>query len=222
MTTKKIVHLSDTHFGHQFISVPDGDVLVHSGDALWRGEHRELIMFAQWFKALPHPIKIFVPGNHDRIFEDHQLLARQEMGDSVHVLINQEMNLFGKKVWGSPYTPMFNNWSFMRYRGPLIKDVWDMIPADTDILITHGPPHGILDHVPYTNSNAGCEELMLKFKNKDIKPEIHMFGHIHESYGQLHQDGVSYYNSALMAGASGVFRPAQVIDLVIGDADEKD
>jgi hypothetical protein len=102
------------------------------------------------------------------------------------------------KIWGSPWQPEFHNWAFNLPRGEKIKEKWDMIPVDTDILITHGPPMGKLDYVRYDNVNVGCEELLLKVQ--EIKPKIHVFGHIHEGYGYVFDGTTHYINAAVLNG----------------------
>lgn len=211
----KIVHLSDTHFAHQFIEIPDGDILIHTGDALGRGSLQELGQFARWMQALPHKHKIYVPGNHDEVVEKMTPLARETLGPDITMLINESVTIEGQHIWGSPYTPFFNNWSFMRYRGPLIAEIWELIPDDVDILLTHGPPHGILDEVPTgMDKNVGCEELRKRLKT--IKPKLHLFGHIHEGYGHQRIDGIDFYNSAIQGEFYEPLRAAQIIDYNFG------
>ncbi len=213
MITKKIVHVSDTHFAHQYINIPDGDLLIHTGDALRYGSLQELVQFSKWMNSLPHQHKIYIPGNHDKICEQDTNLAKSELGPNIHFLINEGIELFGKKIWGSPITPWFNNWSFMRYRGSDIAEIWQKIPEDTDILLTHGPPKGILDEVFVgRDRNAGCEDLLERIQV--VKPELHLFGHIHEGHGQLHTNGTSFYNSAIMDDWYRPVNSAHVIEIV--------
>jgi 3',5'-cyclic AMP phosphodiesterase CpdA len=65
----RIVCISDTHNFHEQIRIPDGDILIHAGDATNRGTVEEIVFFNQWFCRLPHRHKIFVAGNHDWLFE---------------------------------------------------------------------------------------------------------------------------------------------------------
>jgi Icc-related predicted phosphoesterase len=73
-----------------------------------------------------------------------------------------------------------------------------MIPMDTDILITHGPPMGKLDYVRYDNLNVGCEDLLTRIQ--EVKPKIHVFGHIHEGYGYVFDGTTHYINAAVLNG----------------------
>jgi len=92
----------------------------------------------------------------------------------------------GLKFWGSPIQPWFHDWAFNRLRGEKIKAHWDLIPLDTDILITHGPPRGLGDRILPTferyneNPNVGCDDLLAKVL--EVKPKVNVFGHIHEGY----------------------------------------
>ena len=76
----KIVCLSDTHNFHDQISVPDGDILIHAGDATNGGTIEEIKLFSRWFAGLPHRHKIFVAGNHDWLFETDRRLAESLLG----------------------------------------------------------------------------------------------------------------------------------------------
>jgi hypothetical protein len=118
--------------------------------------------------------------------------------------LQDELFMFGEdydtmiKIWGSPWQPEFHNWAFNLPRGERIKEKWDMIPMNTDILITHGPPMGKLDYVPYDNVNVGCEELLIRIQ--EVKPKIHVFGHIHEGYGYVFDGNTHYINAAVLNG----------------------
>ena len=192
----KIVCLSDTHNNHEFINVPDGDVLIHAGDATNRGTIEEIIAFNRWFTKLPHRHKIFVAGNHDWLFETSNRLARTLLDASIHYLQDSFVEIEGLKIYGSPWQPRFFDWAFNLMRGAEIGEKWKLIPEDTDVLITHGPPHGILDEVPrrYFVENTGCEELMKRVKV--VRPKLHVFGHIHCGYGATEKFGVRFINAS--------------------------
>jgi predicted phosphodiesterase len=102
------------------------------------------------------------------------------------------------KIWGTPWQPEFYNWAFNLPRGEKIKEKWDMIPQNTDILLVHGPPYGKLDYVPRNNENVGCVDMMDKIK--EIKPKIVVFGHIHEGFGYVFDGDTHYINAAVLDG----------------------
>lgn len=202
-----MVAISDTHNRHGKIQFTDemmeADLIAHSGDATGRGEIWECEAFLKWYGKLDFAHKIFVAGNHDWMFEKHPGLARKMCEDNGIILLDDELLVLEDKIfWGSPWTPWFYSWAFNAQRGEQIKKHWDKIPPGVDILITHGPPVGILDEVlmvdgeSYTPpKHVGCEDLAEAIKR--VKPAVHIFGHIHCGYGQKHIDGVSYYNAAV-------------------------
>lgn len=104
------------------------------------------------------------------------------------------IELYGLKFWGTPYQPEFHRWAFNLKRGQEILDKWNLIPADTDILITHTPPIGFND-LCHNGVRAGCVELLSTIQ-KRVKPMYNIFGHIHESYGVSSDGKVVYINAS--------------------------
>ena len=192
----KIVCLSDTHNRHELIAVPEGDILIHAGDATGRGTIDEIIAFNDWFANLPHQYKIFVAGNHDRLFETSNRFARTLLDSSIHYLQDSSIEIENLKIYGSPWQPRFFDWAFNLTRGAELAEKWRLIPNEVDILITHGPPFGILDEVPrrFFIENAGCEELRKRVE--EIQPKLHIFGHIHCGYGTAEEFGVRFINAS--------------------------
>ncbi|HKX84397.1 MAG TPA: metallophosphatase domain-containing protein, partial [Pyrinomonadaceae bacterium] len=145
----RIVCISDTHNCNEQIAVPEGDILIHSGDATIKGTDQEVIEFIRWFSRLPHKHKIFVAGNHDWFFELDNNYARRLLADSnITYLQDSSTQIDDLKLYGSPWQPRFFDWAFNLDRGYELAEKWKLIPNDIDILITHGPPNGILDLVP--------------------------------------------------------------------------
>lgn len=193
----KIIAISDTHGKHRLLKFNNsGDIIIHAGDVSKTGKKSEIEDFLDWFSNLNFKYKIFISGNHDFFFESEALCVIESLlPEGVIYLNDSKIELFGIKIWGSPITPRFNNWAFNRGRGAEIKQHWDIIPKDVDILITHGPPFGILDETVY-GKRTGCEELLLKVYQ--IKPSFHIFGHIHEEYGCLARNGTTYINASVL------------------------
>ena len=189
------VFLSDTHCRHNEISVPRADCFIFCRDMSYRGDLLEIKDFSLFLQSLPHKYKIVIAGNHDFSFEDERRHQAEELiRSSGAEYLNDSGIQIGKiKFWGSPIQPYFYNWAFNRVRGEEIKKHWDLIPKDTDILITHGPPKGILDKTK-RGEEAGCEELLKKVL--EVQPKIHVFGHIHEAYGILQKDQTVYINAS--------------------------
>lgn len=182
----KIYHISDTHTYHRFLIIPkDIDMIIFSGDCSnprdAYSNEPEVRDFLTWFGNLDIKYKIFVAGNHDSSIE-HGLIKKQDFIDrNIIYLENDWIKIEGIKIWGSPITPMFNNWSFMRKRESLDK-LWKRIPEDTDILITHGPPKGVLDISEDRMHNiefCGCGALKKRILKLNLK--LVCFGHIHNA-----------------------------------------
>lgn len=165
---------------HRKIKLPEGDILIHAGDATNRGTIEEVAAFGNWFQNLPYAHKIFCPGNHDFLFQYNPTLARELMGHyygKCTVLIDESCTIEGIRFYGTPWTPIFNDWAFNAGTNEL-KSKFAQIPQDTDVLISHGPPWGILDKI---DSHLGSTELATRIKSLNLK--LHVFGHIHYSHG---------------------------------------
>ena len=213
----KIVCLSDTHNCNEQIDVPDGDVLIHAGDATIRGTIDEIEAFNDWFANLPHQYKIFVAGNHDWLFETNNSYARKLLSDSIIYLQDSFVEIEGLKIYGSPWQPRFYDWAFNLMRGAELAEKWKLIPNDIDILITHGPPQGILDEVPrqYFIENTGCEELIKKVENLSMlgQLKLHVFGHIHCGYGIDEKFGVKFVNASNCDENYAPTQPSFVVEI---------
>jgi predicted phosphohydrolase len=176
-TPLRIIAISDTHGLHDGLAVPEGDILIHAGDLTMNGDEADVIAFNAFLGELPHPDKIVIAGNHDFCFErDPQCCAR--LLTNATYLQDSAVVLQGLKFYGSPWQPWFCDWAFNLRRGQPLQEKWDLIPSDTDVLITHGPPQRIQDFT----SDAGCADLLAAVMR--IQPRLHVFGHIHEGWGQ--------------------------------------
>jgi Icc-related predicted phosphoesterase len=213
MTQVRIVCISDTHGQHAKLSVPDGDILIHAGDFSAFGDTPiEVIDFNRWLGTLPHRYKVVIAGNHDWMFERHPGTARELLTNAIY-LENSGTELAGLKIWGSPVQPEFNNWAFNVARGAAIRRYWQMISTGTDVLITHGPPHGVLDTAHPTTAHLGCEELAEAVQK--IRPMLHVFGHIHGGQGQLNSDGTLYVNASVVNEAYQLVHAPQVVEIEV-------
>ena len=180
----KIWHISDTHTYHDLLQVPKGiDMVIFSGDCtlltdLYDNE-TEVRKFLTWFYSLNIKYKIFVAGNHEYAIEKG-LIDKETFNDlGIIYLENDYVIVEGIKIWGSPFTPTFGNWHFMKARDKISR-VWEHIPDDTDIIVVHGPPKGILDFSYNKNGDlerCGCSALMKRVIK--IQPKMCLFGHIH-------------------------------------------
>lgn len=213
-----ICFISDTHSKHEQLKIPTCDVLIHCGDEGTRTDLFELNSFLIWFENQKAKKKIFIAGNHSIILDKDWvekkyydnaisgLIAKQNYEDGqklltqfdVVYLLNSGFEYEGIKFWGSPYSPSFHRqyWAFNADRGEEIKRHWDLIPNDTDVLITHGPPKYILDRCFNDGFHAGCEELNKKINEHQYL--IHASGHIHEGYGTHWQQNTLCINSSVL------------------------
>jgi len=186
-----LVVMADTHMYHADLVVPDGDILIHAGDMCRYGKLEELEQVHAFLSALPHRHKIIVAGNHDRAFEDQPTQARQIFKDFIYLQDSARV-IDGVRFYGSPWTPEFNGWAFNLPRGTLLAQQWALIPEDTDILITHGPPFGIGDAGGAGAGREGCQDLLARVKQ--ITPKLHLFGHIHQGRGRWEIGKTTFVN----------------------------
>ncbi|OGH56962.1 MAG: metallophosphoesterase [Candidatus Lindowbacteria bacterium RIFCSPLOWO2_12_FULL_62_27] len=207
----KIVLIADTHNQHWNVKIPDGDMIIHAGDMSGSGTTSQVEDFLAWFRKLPHRHKILVAGNHDWLFELNNDQARQMVRGIVY-LQDEAAVIGGLKIYGTPWSPWFNDWAFNLNRGEPLRKKWNLISADTDILITHGPPRGIGD-LTDRGENTGCADLLEAVRR--VKPRLHVFGHIHEGYGVHRRDGMStiFVNASVLSVEYDLANSPIVLDL---------
>lgn len=206
----KIVAVSDTH--EQLHSmrhkIPDGDVFIHCGDITNQGDLHAFQVAAKFIGKLNHTYRVVIAGNHDRTLQHSTYFPRSEIlnifkENNIIYLEDSSVTIEGKIFYGSPWTPTFGSFSFAQNRGDEIKSKWDLIPDDTNILITHGPPYGILDLVEDKGYNIGrdlhqgCKDLLDKV-NKLKNIQAHFFGHLH-TCGSRHMiiNNTNFINAAI-------------------------
>jgi len=135
----KIVCISDTHGDHAEVSLPQGDVLVHAGDITAHGTEADVANFVSWFSKQPFPHKLFIAGNHDTYIEQQPDKVKALSESNGVVFLNDSgIEIDGFSFWGSPITPRFHDWAFMRDSGEDIEKHWRLIPENTSMLVTHG------------------------------------------------------------------------------------
>lgn len=201
----KLVCISDTHEKQAQVNLPEGDVLVHTGDLTNQGSIPALTKVAAWFKKQDFKHKVMICGNHDFGFQNanHDAAVKLFTDAGVTYLQDSETIIEGIKFYGAPWQPWFMDWAFNLPRGAKIAEKWAKIPDDTNVLMTHGPPHGILDLVEDTISNRGrdlhqgCEELTKRLMDL-TQLKAHVFGHLHLSGGMTQMiAGVTFANAAI-------------------------
>jgi len=220
----KIVAISDTHHSfHRPEDMPEGDVLIHAGDFTNMGYQHEIIAFAKWCGDISYKYDqiLVIAGNHDLMFEEHLMKARGNLRkhgphnltylqDQTFVYHNLEEDK-EYRFYGTPWQPVYKNWAFNLPRGPLLAEKWMNVPANTDVLVTHCGPRGILDP-GNGEEHCGCDDL-LDWVTKHIRPRVHIFGHYHSGYGRVERDGILYVNAASCDETHFLDNPPQVIEL---------
>lgn len=203
MKNLKIVVISDVHGKWNKVKIPKCDILISCGDYSFRGEEHMVRDFHKWLDKQEAEYIISVQGNHELWVEKNFGLAKQiaiEECPNVHFVDEGLVEIEGLKIWCSAWTPFFHNWAWNAHRGKEIRKHWDRIPDDIDVLVTHGPPAGILDVVNYANGTpkerVGCQDLWAKILTL-AKLKLHFFGHIHESYGYQYFNGIQFYNVSI-------------------------
>lgn len=201
MNNQIITFISDTHNKHKQIEkdLPGGDIIIHSGDISSVGHKHEIKNFCKWFDKLNYTHKIFIAGNHDFLFENDPVESQNiiKTFDNITYLEDDLILVNDIKIWGSPWQPEFYNWAFnLPKNGIELENKWNNIPPNIDILITHCPPFGHLDAVINENINLGCQ--LLENIIEKIKPNIHVFGHIHSGYGYKFNNGIHYINASVL------------------------
>ncbi len=187
----RIVAVADTHLYHKKLRVPDGDIFVHAGDMCGDGPWHELRTSAEWIMSLPHKHKVVISGNHDWPFV-HEPEAARKLFDGATYLQDAEATIAGVRFYGSPWQPQFFDWAFNLPRGGRELDaVWSKIPQGLDVLITHGPPHGIGDRC-YHGERVGCEHLLRHVRTR--RPRLHLYGHIHDDGGMWKEGTTTFIN----------------------------
>lgn len=191
--------------------MPGGDVLIHAGDVTRHGVEDEVIDFLNWFEKQPFEYRIFVAGNYDFYFErTAEDKLEKIIPEGVIYLKDSGFSINGINIWGSPVTPWFFDWAFNRHRGPAIRWHWDLIPPGTDVLVTHGPVYGIHD-CTIDGIHVGCYDLLQRVI--EIKPLIHVGGHIHEGYGTAKINNTIFVNASVLDEGYRLVNKPVVLDI---------
>lgn len=192
----RLVCISDTHNKLAKLTLPPADLLVVAGDITNMGTAQEFIVFNHVVGQIKDKYRfgvLVIPGNHDLGAAKDFNFVKGLLTNVAYFIHHEEVIIDGKRFFGSAYTPRFCNWSFNLDRGPAIKAKWDLIPNGIDVLITHGPPYGILDETLPNDEHVGCSDLFDAVMR--VKPQVHIFGHIHNSYGIKDFNGTTFINA---------------------------
>jgi Icc-related predicted phosphoesterase len=215
----KLIATSDLH---GFLpEIPECDILLIGGDVTPIHNHNRKFQadwlredFCPWLKSVPAKSVVWTAGNHDFVLQDMSPKKRDTIGgiylDSEHVVID------GLKIWGSAMSPTFGNWAFMRDDAVLF-DIWETIPADTEIIIVHGPPHGYGDltqgWMGSAPENVGSKTLRNRMRELN-NLKLVVTGHIHPAYGTYTTlNGVTVLNVSHVNEQYDPVNPVMVFEL---------
>lgn len=204
----RLIIISDTH-NHTAFEVPNGDLLLHCGDFTMDGSVEEIAAFDRWLGSLPHPQKVVIAGNHEKAFERTPRAAHASLKNA-HYLQDTAITIGNVLVYGSPWQPWFYDWAFNLPRGEALAAKWAQIPSGVDVLVTHGPPRGILDRT-LRGEEVGCDDLRKAVER--VSPLVHAFGHIHSGAGAVRRGRTLFVNASI---CDEYYRPRQsavVVDI---------
>lgn len=183
--------LSDTHGMYRDLDpLPHADILIHCGDITGHGTMRELTDFNDWLGGIPIAHKLVIAGNHDMDLERHP--DTREVFTNAIYLQDELVEVMGLRIYGSPWTPTFGQWAFMKYDS-ILANAFMQIPAGLDVLVTHGPPHGFGDA---TKRHVMAGSHSLRAVVDRVKPRFHVFGHIHEDRGTTVTPDTTFINAS--------------------------
>lgn len=217
----KIICIADMHSNIDGVTIPPCDILLIAGDAGPARIQPELSLgmqqawflgkFNRWLDKQPAKYEIIIPGNHDWIFQIDP--------DSVvpylncHYLMDSSITIEGLKIHGTPWQPVFNDWAFNAPE-PLLAEKFEKIDSDIDILLSHCPPLNVLDFVPGPKGGEHCGSSSLMDKILQVKPIYVIFGHIHEAYGKVKKDGITFINCSVLDGQYRMTNKPVVVEFV--------
>jgi Icc-related predicted phosphoesterase len=197
----RLILISDTHGKHSqltndLLTLNDGvlTIILHAGDVSDTGKSYQITSFLDWYAGLPFKHKIFIAGNHDWGFEKMNDIPKSYKDRGVIYLMDSMTSVEGITIYGSPWQPRFYDWAFNVDRNRL-DEKWKLIPEGMDIIMTHGPVHGILDYTP-TYMSVGCEILAKKIA--ELQPKIYVSGHIHFARGIKATNDTLYINASVL------------------------
>lgn len=238
----RFVCISDTHNKADKIldELPQGDVLIHAGDFTEYSMSNEIVRFNEFLGKARSKFEniVVIAGNHDMSFDKlfdeggdkcdlprifigsnpnenlNSVQSKEILTNCTHYLEDEQIELYGIKIYGSPWQPEFCDMGFNAERGKEILTIWNKIPDDTEILMTHGPPLGIGDRC-FQGNRVGCAELLVTIKER-VKPKYHIFGHVHECHGVWNDGKTTFINASTCNHRSQPVNKPIVFDYVIG------
>jgi Icc-related predicted phosphoesterase len=213
MSVLTLVLCSDTHELHEDLVMPQGDILLYAGDLSFFSRSLDAIdSFNEWLHGLPYRHRLMTLGNHELLFEQKPLLI-DSLLDGATVLVNDSVEVEGLKVFGSPTTTHLGT-AFGVPRSEARRQLWARVPDDTNVLLVHGPPYGVLDGMAGSDEHVGDPELLARISElRELR--LVVFGHVHAAPGIVERNGVTFVNASML-GSSGSIERAPIVLRIAG------
>jgi Icc-related predicted phosphoesterase len=209
----KICAISDIH--GNLIDLPDSDLCIVCGDLCPTHNHNVFFQaewindsFRRWVNKIPAKKVVYIAGNHDFVFQDKKHLLTLDQINGTY-LEDSQTTFEGLKIYGSPWQPIFFDWSFNATEEELEKK-WAKIPSDTDILALHGPPQGYGD-LTNKGDRTGSPSLTKRILELNLKAAF--AGHIHNGFGSYHIGDTPFYNVSILDESYQIKNPPTVITI---------
>lgn len=216
----KIVAFSDTHGRLPAVeTIPACDLLVIAGDLspAPSGEFDTVVSYLDkrlrsWLDEVPAKRVVAIAGNHDHIFQHRPQMV--PAGLRWDYLEDRAITINGLRIWGTPWTPRFFDWAFMKDEPGLLA-IYRRIPEGIDILVCHGPARGVCDVGAGCPSENHSGSRALRMELERIKPRLHIFGHIHTGThgGVILPEGTIAYNVSICDDRNWLVYPVTVIEI---------
>ncbi len=206
----RIVLISDTHGRHEELGILSGDVLIHCGDSCegFDTDGARLDSIDRWFAKQRFGQIFCIGGNHDFAAQE-----RHANGGNVFehaIFLQDQAHIFdGTMFYGAPWLPDLSGWAYFLPDDERIRK-WNLIPRNTDVLITHSPPFGILD-LPRNGENVGCS--YLRTAVMEVNPKLHAFGHVHASAGRTTIGETTFVNASVIDSSDVMQHAPITVDL---------
>jgi Icc-related predicted phosphoesterase len=204
----RIVITSDTHGKHDELADMSGDVLIHCGDFCggFRPDPNDIHRIDDWFGLQPFRHILCVGGNHDFVAQDYT--ETKPLFQNATYLVDSGVTIDGVRFYGAPWVPTLQRWAYYLSDDEL-RTKWELIPDNTDVLITHTPPWHKLDSPRDPSVHCGCSHLAARIAALNLR--LHCFGHNHASYGRIDRDGMTYLNASAVNSDFDIANPPFVI-----------
>lgn len=209
----RIVVTSDTHGKHDNLPELSGDVLIHCGDFCdgFKPDASDLDRIEDWFGRQRFRHILCTGGNHDFVAQERDLDSEPLFQNATY-LVDSGVEIEGIRFYGAPWIPTLQSWAYYLPDDEL-RAKWELIPDETDILITHTPPWHMLDSPRNPAIHCGCSHLAARIAELDLK--LHCFGHNHASYGREELNGTIFLNASAVDLDFEISNPPFVIDLSV-------